>query len=1026
MCFLIDTGSEVTLLSSKIFTANEPHSCNLVGAGGSKLKCEGKLLASITIDTETKSWPCHVVDLPLEGILGADFLSAMGWSVTDRLGNAIKTTKIISSLGNETCFKVDSSLESRLEVSVSNVPQEHRNVVMGILKKNAGVFVRSKFIPGQAQNVKHHIILEDPRPIRQCPYRVPTAKNQEIHKLISEMLELGVIEPCNGPWSSPVVLVKKPDNSSRFCVDYRKLNSNTRKDTYPLPNPQDLLASFGDSKWFCTIDLQSGYWQIPMEPDDRDKTAFVVAGGLYRFLVMPFGLCNAVATFQRYMDQVLKDMSHEKVAVYVDDVVVAGSSVEEMLNGLNELLGLLCKKGLFVKLEKCVWFQNDVKFLGHRLSGGKLSVDFDKIRSISEWPEPSCRRQLRAFLGLANYYRRFVPNFSAKAKPLTQLTSEKKPFHFGTEERHAFTTLKHALTTTPTLTTPMPNKPMILDVDASYEGIGAILSQTDGEGKEHVLEYYSRSLSLAEKNYCITRLELLALVSAAKHFHHYLVGIPCVVRTDHSALTWLKSFRRVEGQLARWIESLQNYQLEIEYRPGKVHQNADSLSRKNCGKLCLCKAENRLPIMAVSTTPLDLEKLQEQDDSIGWIMAELKSGRKPDWEEVSRMNAEIRSYWNQWESLKIVKNVLYRQCLVGEETVDQIVVPVSERTSILQELHGKPVHVGIARTVALCKSRFYWPCWRQDIKDFVLNCIVCRKVNGPSNKRKQALASYVSGEPFARVQIDHYGPLPPSSNGNKYVLVLIDTFSKWVEAIPVPDTEAKTTANALVNGWISRFGVPLEVHSDQGRGFESLLILELSKLLGFYKTRATSYHPESDGVVERFMQYLKSTMQKLLIESCSQWEDTLPWVTLSYRATEHSTTQCSPARCLYGRELVLPVDLIYGSPPDLSPSPIDYIDALKHRLNAVHTVVRRNIRKVQDNSGLYIGRAPPAKRILPGERVLILDPARKVGVCPKLYPKWKGPAIVVRQVSIWVYEVKWKGRVYFKHRNHLCPLSSPR
>ena len=614
VCLIVDTGSEVTILSSAIFVPDKSHECNLVGVGGSKLKCCGSLTSEITVGADSLTWTCHVADLPLEGILGVDFLSCIGWHLRDRLGNAIDEFKICSVKEKENSDIKD--LEQRLEESVSNLPDQHKSAILTILKKNSSAFVRHKFVPGQAENVKHHIVLDDARPIRQCPYRVAPTKKEEIQNLVSEMLELGVIEPSYGPWSSPVVLVKKPDNTSRFCVDYRKLNANTRKDTYPLPNQHDLLASFGDSNWFCTLDLQSGYWQVPMEPSDRDKTAFVVAGGLYRFLVMPFGLCNAVATFQRYMDQILTEMKHRKVAVYVDDVIVGGSSVDEMIAGLDELLALLSRKRLFVKLKKCVWLQNNVKFLGHRLSGGELSVDLDKVRSITEWPEPTCRRQLRAFLGLANYYRRFVPNFASKAKPLNKLTSEKQIFKFDSDEKQAFQMLKHALTTTPTLITPIPNASLILDVDASYEGLAAVLSQKDEGGKEHVLEYYSRSLSLAEKNYCITRLELLALVSAAKHFHHYLVGIPCLVRTDHSALTWLKSFRRVEGQLARWMETLQNYQLDIEYRPGKVHNNADSLSRKNCGKACPCKEDEKLSVMSISVAQCNLEELQAKDDSI--------------------------------------------------------------------------------------------------------------------------------------------------------------------------------------------------------------------------------------------------------------------------------------------------------------------------------------------------------------------------------------------------------------------------
>ena len=316
---------------------------------------------------------------------------------------------------------------------------------------------------------------------------------------------------------------------------------------------------------------------------------------------MPFGLCNAVATFQRYMNEILKEMTGFKVAVYVDDLIVGDSTIEQMFCALNKMFSVLAKRHLFVKLKKCVWTQRQVKFLGHCLSQGQLSVDVEKVRAVKEWPEPTCRRQLRAFLGFAGYYRKFVANFSSVVKPLNLLTSDKIAFIFGPDQIKSFNSLKSALSSTPILATPIENSPFILDVDASYEGLGAVLSQKDENGVERVFEYYSRSVSSAERNYCITRLELLSLVSATKHFHHYLAGTPCLVRTDHSALTWLKSFRRVEGQLARWIESLQNYQLKIEYRPGKVHNNADALSRINCRVSCPCKQEKMQRVMVISS-----------------------------------------------------------------------------------------------------------------------------------------------------------------------------------------------------------------------------------------------------------------------------------------------------------------------------------------------------------------------------------------------------------------------------------------
>jgi len=1027
VCLLIDTGSSVSLLNSSIFVPENAHFCELVGVGGRKLNCSGCLNALIENKGLEKRWMFHVVDLPVDGILGVDFCNEMGWFLATEHGDKVVSQDCV--FPNEpkqllAAVDVKNDMNPLLVDSVKDLPEERRDQMFQLLQKYSDVFTRNKFSPGKAVGVEHHIILEDTRPIRQAPYRVAPAKRNEIQALVEEMLDLGVIEPSNSPWSSPVVLVKKSDGSSRFCVDYRRVNAATRKDTYPLPNPQDLLSSLGNANWFCTLDLQSGYWQIPMSQRDCDKTSFVVPGGSYKFRVMPFGLCNAVATFQRYMDEILKEMSGYKVAVYVDDVIVAGTTLEEMFSALDKMFSILAKRRLFVKLKKCCWLQREVKFLGHCLSKGQLSVDPEKVRVVKEWPEPKCRRQIRAFLGFAGYYRRFVSNFSSIVRPLNKLTSDKTPFQFGIEEKKSFNELKAALSNAPILSTPIENAPLILDVDASYEGLGAVLSQKDENGVERVLEYYSRSLSLSEKNYCITRLELLSLVVAAKHFHHYLVGTPCLVRTDHSALTYLKSFRRIEGQLARWIESLQNYQLNIEYRPGRIHDNADALSRVNCKNSCPCNQGDPQIVMAISSSTNDLKDEQRKDPSIAWIVDCIERDVKPDWCDVSGKNFDCRSLFTQWESLIVVNSVLYRKCLVDGKEIHQLVIPESHRALILEDLHGKNIHVGINRTAQLCKARFYWPGWREDLKNYVLSCIVCRRVSGPANRKKQALASYSSGDPFARIEMDHFGPLPVSGNNNRFVLVIIDCFTKWVECIPVPDTEAKTTANALITHWISRFGTPCELHTDQGRGFESNLIAEMSSTLGIYKTRTTPYHPQSDGIAERFMRFLKDSIQKFLIggTSTSNWENTLPWVLLSYRASEHSVTGYSPAKCLFGKELSLPIDLLYGCPNENSFSPNHYVQELKYTLHTVHSNVRKHIKTAQENTGKYMGRAPPVKELVPGQKVLVLDPSRKVGISPKIQSKWKGPAEVLSRISMWVYRIRWKGKTFVRHRDHLCPL----
>ena len=469
------------------------------------------------------------------------------------------------------------------ETTMSKLNDTQKAKVEPFLTKYASLFAGTDDNLGRTDVVKHNIKTGDATPIKQPPRRLPVHRRNEVDKLVDDMLERGVIEPSSSPWASGVVLVKKKDGTTRFCVDYRRLNDVTLKDAYPLPRIDDMLDSLSGASWFSTLDLCMGYWQVEMEPSDKPKTAFTTRKGLYQFKVMPFGLCNAGATFERLMETVLSGLNWEICLIYLDDIIVISKTFEGMMDNLSQVFERLQSAGLKLKAKKCSLFCRSVEYLGHIISAEGVATDKRKTEVVSELSAPANVSELRSFLGLCGYYRKFVRDFAKIAKPLHRLTEKNKAFIWNNECQTAFDKLKESLTSSPILAHPNFDNTFILDTDASNFAIGAVLSQVN-EGQERVVAYASRTLTKSERHYCVTRKELLAVVHFTKYFKHYLYGQKFILRTDHNSLRWLTNFKAPEGQLARWLEVLSTYDMEVQHRPGKQHQNADAMSRLPCNQ----------------------------------------------------------------------------------------------------------------------------------------------------------------------------------------------------------------------------------------------------------------------------------------------------------------------------------------------------------------------------------------------------------------------------------------------------------
>ena len=486
------------------------------------------------------------------------------------------------------------SLKELIQMSGDGLTERKAQAICDQIQEYHDIFSLHDNEYGMVDIVKHHVDTDDHHPINQALRRIPYAHRAEMLKLVQGMLQNKIIQPSVSPWSSPVVLVKKKDGSFRFCIDYRRLNAITRKDVFPMPHIDDMLEQLKGKRIFTTLDAKSGYWQVQMDPISREKTAFRTSNGLYEFLVMPFGPCNALATFQRLIQQVPSGMGndHPFCCAYIDDILVYSDNVEQHVQHLQQVFLRLRSVGLLLHPKKCRFAEPSVSYLGHIVSKDGILPDPGKVSAVQQFPIPTTVKAVHQFLGLASYYRRFVPNFAKTAGPLYLLTKQTVPFQWTTNCQSSFERLKCLLASPPVLAYPDFARTFVLHTDASDDGLSAVLEQ-DSDGQSHPLAYASRTLSKHEANYGVTELEELAIVWALHHFRAYLLGHKCIVYTDHSPLKAVLAAPHSSGRRARWCDTLAEFDLEVRYKPGRTNTNADALSR---APLCSVGAVNAMDI----------------------------------------------------------------------------------------------------------------------------------------------------------------------------------------------------------------------------------------------------------------------------------------------------------------------------------------------------------------------------------------------------------------------------------------------
>jgi transposase InsO family protein len=723
------------------------------------------------------------------------------------------------------------------------------------------------------------------------PYRIPHAHAIEAEQEIQTMLKAGIIEPSNSPWCAPVLPIRKKDGTLRICVDYRKLNQVTVKDTYPLPRIDDILDAVYGSVVYTTLDALSGYWQIPVEERDQPKTAFAMLGkGLYQFKVMPFGLCNAPGTFQRCMENMFRDMSF--VMVYIDDILIFSSSMSLHLVHLRAVFDRLRQMRLRCKRVKCFFAKDRTEYLGFVLGAGGLAPQPQKLDAIRDAPVPRSRAEVQSFLGLASYYRRFVPKFALIARPLNWLLRKGQTWTWEEEQENAYQALKTALITAPVLAFPNFEQEFIVTTDGSLQGIAVILSQLDENQQEHPVNYGSRSLAPAERNYSPTHLEGLAIIWAITHYRHYLIGRHFTLRTDHSSLVQLfNSATPLTGRLARWSMLLREYDFSIEHIRGHINP-ADFPSRN---------------VITGSDLDADFDDILVLENSLGgmdyavylaikYYLTDFSYPQDATEEDRRRLRNRSRGYY--------IKDGDLCRRRGGHETK---VLHERNAAEAVKQVHEE-FHFGVDNTFINVQALYSGPHLFELTQAIVASCTVCQQHNPyTAAARAEPLHPIEATRPLAIIGLDIVGPInPQAEDGARFILTAIDYHTRWPIALATKDATTGTLVSFLLNEVIAHYGVPSQIITDRGSVFTDQLTSLLFEKLGIRHTPTTAYRPQANGRVERMHRTMKMLLAKMTREDRTTWPSQIWKALLAMRTLVNEATRFSPARLLYGFELTTP------------------------------------------------------------------------------------------------------------------------